>query len=54
MRFYALQSLSAHRNHESEAAVLQMLSKLAEGDTSYVPTPPFAVIDGGKDGRSAN
>lgn len=39
---------------ESNAAVLEMLAKLAEGDAYYVPASPFRVIDGGKSDDEPN
>ena len=39
---------------EGAAAILKQLAKVAEGDTYYIPQPPFQVIDGGKSENSSN
>jgi hypothetical protein len=33
---------------EDGAAILEQLGKVAEGDTCWIPAPPFQIIDGGK------
>jgi hypothetical protein len=38
----------AELGRASGAAILEQLCQVAEGDTNWIPAPPFQVIDGGK------
>jgi hypothetical protein len=45
---------NAELGHESAAAILEQLGKVAEGDTHWIPAPLFQIIDGGKSDDDPN